>query len=270
MTVSYQRLKLFYSKYFQLEKFSVFWIVNTWNMIQLQSLVFKVSWTQQQFAKCKTHLEGCVSEYVHQKCYLKYFPEHITYHTSWQIYGMLFRNHLAQQSQWQMVFFSFIYSISLSPSLSLSLFSHSQLVLFGKCCLIRHFLVWWLSCPKYPLLWSEGLRCSDDRVVASGEEKEEPGGEDEGEGEDGEAEGEQDGGEGWVENYGDKNCKQMEGERSARKMVTAVSHKMRNSFLTVSMYKEPKYKFIQNPAFALCKKEPERRLCEEDHCSCCE
>ena len=29
MTVSRQRLKLFYSKYFQLEKFSVFWIVNT-------------------------------------------------------------------------------------------------------------------------------------------------------------------------------------------------------------------------------------------------
>ena len=52
-----------------------------------------------------------------------------------------------------------------------------------------------------------------------------------------------------MENHGDKNCKQVEGERSARKMVTAVSHKMRNSFLTVSMYKEPKYQFIQNPAF---------------------
>ena len=107
-------------------------------------------------------------------------------------------NHNAKPRQCQIMFLFFSDFISLSSlsSLSLSLLSHSQLVLFGNCCLIGQFLVWCFSCSKYPLLWSEGLQGADDCVVASGEEQEEPGGEDEGEGEDGEVEGGQDGGEG--------------------------------------------------------------------------
>ena len=134
----------------------------------------------------------------------------------------------------KLCFSLFIFNFFLSQSLSLSLFGHSQLVLFGNYCLTGHFLVWWLSCPKYPLLWSEGLQCADDCVVASGEEKEDPGGEDEGQGEDGEVEGEQDGGEGWVENHGDKNCKQMQGERSGMKIIKGVL----NLFFTLSTYED--------------------------------
>ena len=63
------------------------------------------------------------------------------------------------------------------------------------------------------------MQGADDSIVASGEEEEDPGGDDEGQGEDGEVEGEQDGREGGVENHGDENCKQMEGERSGGKMI---------------------------------------------------
>ena len=54
-----------------------------------------------------------------------------------------------------------------------------------------------------------------------------------------------------MENHGDKNCKQVQGEGSARKMDTGLL----NLFATVSTHEEPTCQFLQFPTFTSCKKE---------------